>query len=119
MYFMEKITYPALLFLVIFLAGCSWWNKKEEKIDITDTNFSVETCDSYFGLMNCIIENDNSETYTEEMRNELKKRIKDIQSDWEWLNHDVLYEKCKIELSKYNEIEDRLEKIWCNKRISK
>jgi hypothetical protein len=33
--------------------------------------------------MDCILENDNDETYSEEDRNELRQSVKDMQSEWE------------------------------------
>lgn len=116
---MKKITYLAFLFVVVFLIGCGSKHEEEEKIDITDTEFNVETCDKYFELMNCILENDSYEVYTEEMRNELRKLIKDMQTEWEWLDQEELHEKCNAELEKYGEIKDRLEEIWCSGWLSK
>ena len=106
---MKKSVFLLALPLVILVAWC--WN---DKIDITDTNINVETCDKYFELMDCILENDADENYTEEMRDELRQEVKDMQAEWESLDQEELSEKCNDELSKFEEIEDRLEEIWCS-----
>ena len=106
---MKKSVFLLALSLVIFIAWC--W--KEDKVDITDNNIDVEVCDKYFELMNCVLENDGDETYTEEMREELKQEIKNIQAEWEWLGQDELHEKCNAGFNKFYEIEDRLNEIWC------
>jgi len=106
---MKKLAFISVLPLVILIAWC--W---KDKIDITDTNIDVETCDKYFELMDCIIENDWDENYTEEMRDELRQEVKDMQSEWELLDDDVLAEQCSNELSKFESIENRLEEIWCS-----
>ena len=106
---MKKSVFLLALPLVILVAWC--W---DDKIDITDTNFDVETCDKYFELMNCILENDGDETYTEEMREELKQEVKDMQAEWELLDEEELSEKCSTELARFEEIRDRIEEIWCS-----
>jgi cell division protein FtsB len=45
------------------------------------------------------------------MRDELRQEVKDMQSEWELLDDDVLAEQCSNELSKFESIENRLEEI--------
>ena len=106
---MKKSVFLLALPLVILVAWC-WDNK----IDITDTNINVETCDKYFELMDCILENDADENYTEEMRDELRANIKSMQEEWSTLDDEELADTCSTELAKYEKIEDRLEEIWCS-----
>ena len=111
---MRKSVFLLALALVISLAWC--W-KGNNKIDITDNNIGVDVCDRYFELMDCILENDNDETYTEEMRDELRLRIKDMQAEWEWLSKDELSDKCTTELGKFEdneEVKGLLDNIWCS-----
>lgn len=105
---MKKSALLLALPLVILLAWC--WNK----IDITDTNIEVESCNKYFELMDCILENDNDETYSEEDRNELRQSVKDMQSEWEWLDEDELDVQCTSQLAQFERISDRLDQIGCS-----
>lgn len=106
---MKKYAFLLALPLIILVAGCN----NDEKIDITDTNIDLESCDKYFEMMECVLQNDNDEDYTESERNQLRQTVKDKQAEWEWLDQEILDEKCNLELEKFNAIEDRLENIWC------
>ena len=106
---MKKNTVLLLIPLILLVAGCG-----SNKIDIMDTNIDVESCDKYFKMMECILENDRDSDYTEEDRDGIRQTIKDMQAEWEWLDPEVLSEKCSIELAKYEGIQDRLEAIWCS-----
>jgi len=105
---MKKLSFLFGLSLIILLSGCG------NKIDITDTDFDVESCDKYFELMECILENDKDETYSEDDRNELRQDIKDQQEEWSGLNEDELDYTCSTELAKFETIKDRLDEIWCS-----
>ena len=106
---MKKTAFLLALPLVILLTWC-WSNK----IDITETEFNVESCDKYFELMDCILENDDDETYSDEMRDELRQEVKDMQESWNTEDEESLDEKCNSQLEVFEEIEDRLEEIWCS-----
>ena len=106
---MKKTTLLFALPLVVLVAWC-WSNK----IDITDTEFHVESCDKYFELMDCILENDDDETYSDEMRDELRQEVKDMQESWNSLNESELDEQCSSQLDNFKQIEDRLNEIWCS-----
>lgn len=107
---MKKLWILGILPLVILLAGCSLWNKK---IDITDNNIDVESCNKYFEIMDCILENDNDSTYDESTRNELREAVKVMQSEWENLDEESLDETCTAELDKFIKIQDSLNEIGC------
>lgn len=107
---MKKYVFLSILTLIIVVAGCS----KQEKIDITDNDFNVESCDKYFEMMECILQNDDDENYTDSERDHLRQTVKDMQAEWEWLDYDELDEKCNSELAVFEKIEDRLEAIWCS-----
>lgn len=100
------------LSLVIFLPGCG-----DKGVDITQTDFEYEVnvCDEYFELLDCIIKKDNNETYTPEMREELRWEIKLIQEQWKYLSEDELTKKCSEEKSKFDDIHDDLKSLWCVK----
>ena len=106
---MKKSVFLLALSLVILVAWC--WDKK---IDITDTEFNVESCDKFFALVDCILENDKDETYSEEMRNELRQEVKDMQEKWNGLDEESLDEQCTSQLASFEEIDDRLKEIWCS-----
>ena len=106
---MKKSAFLLALPVVILLSWCG-----SDKIDVTDTNIEVDVCNEYFELMDCILENDNDANYTEEMRDELRLKIKDMQTEWEWLDEEELSNKCSTELVKFESIEERLEAIWCS-----
>ena len=106
---MKKLWVLSLLSLVILLAGCSWG----KKIDITDNNIDVESCNKYFEVMDCILENDKDTTYTEDMRNALREDVKVMQSEWEKLDEETLDETCRNELSKFEAIKSTLTEIGC------
>jgi hypothetical protein len=61
--------------------------------------------------MDCILENDDDETYSEEMRDELRAEVKAMQEDRNNLDDESLNEKCNSQLANFEEIEDRLEEI--------
>lgn len=107
---MKKLWILSVLSIIILLAGCSLWNKK---IDITDNNIDVESCNKYFEIMDCILENDNDTTYDEKTRNELREDVKVMQSEWEKLDEDSLDETCTTELNRFIEIKDALSEIGC------
>lgn len=104
---MKKICFLVCLSLIFFVSGC------DDKIIITDTDFDVKSCDRYFELMDCILENDDDKTYTKEMRDELRMKVKSIQEEWNELNEEELDERCTSELSRFYQIEEQLDEIWC------
>jgi hypothetical protein len=61
--------------------------------------------------MDCILENDDDETYSEGMRDELRQEVKDMQESWNTEDEETLDEKCNSQLAVFEEIEDRLEEI--------
>lgn len=111
---MKKIWLIICLSFVFFIAGCSRWSSK--KIDITETSFSVDSCDKYFQLVDCILNNDTDETYTESDRTEIREQIKSMQEEWKDLDDETLANNCSSELEKYkaDDVEEELSKIWCS-----
>jgi len=105
---MKKLWLVAIVCLTVLVVGCS------KKIDITDNNLNVESCDRYFKLMDCILENDADEKYTDEMRNELRQNVKSIQEEWENLDKESLDEMCIWEIEKFESIRDSLNEIGCS-----
>ena len=106
--FMKKFVFLCVMSLVIIIAGCS------KKMDITDNNLNVESCDKYFELMDCVLINENDERYTTEMRDELREYVKSIQEEWESLDEETLDKKCSDELLKFETMSDRLNEIGCS-----
>ena len=92
--------------LAVLATGCT------KKVDITNNDLGVESCDRYFELMDCILENDD-EKYSEEMRNELREDVIAIQEEWKDLDKEFLDETCTAELEKFESISDSLNEIGC------
>ena len=111
---MKRFCLFVCLSFIIFVAGCSQWSNK--KIDITETAFSVDSCDRYFQLLDCILDKDSDETYTESDRLDIREQIKSMQEDWSGLDNDTLSENCSSELEKFStdEVKSELSKIWCS-----
>ncbi len=107
---MKKFWALSMLTVVLLLAGCNWWNK----VDITDNNIDVESCNKYFETIDCILDNDNDREYTNEMRNQLREDVKAMQNEWEKLDEESLDETCTTELNKFIKIKDSLTEIGCN-----
>ena len=104
---MKKTSFLLGLSLMLFISGCTG------NFDIIDTSFNVESCDKYFSLMKCVLENDKSEDWTKERREKLVQSIKDMQNEWNQLNEDELDERCTTELHRFELIKEQLDEIWC------
>ena len=111
---MKKFWFLIVVCLVFLVVGCSKKINVTEKIDITDNNLNVESCDKYFKLMDCILENDSDERYTDEMRDQLRENVKSIQQEWEDFDKESLDEMCNAELSRFEAISDSLDEIGCS-----
>lgn len=105
---MKKCAIFTILPLVWLIAGCG-----SNKIDITDTEFDVESCNKYFELVDCIFENDTDESYTEEMRDELRQEVKDMQGEWGDYSDEELDNICNSKLEVLKWIESKLNDIGC------
>ena len=106
---MKKWVIFYILPLTLLVTGCGW-----NKIDITDTDFDVESCDKYFEATDCILENEVDENYTDEMRDELRQEIKNMQDSWNTYSEEELDSLCSNELSKFETMEDHLNEIGCS-----
>lgn len=106
---MKKWIVFSILPAVLLVAGCGW-----NKIDITDTDFDVESCDRYFELVDCILNNDSDETYSPEMRDEIRQEVKNMQDGWNSYSDDELDSLCTAELDKFSSIESTLDEIGCS-----
>ena len=89
---MRKILVITCIFSIFLITGCSL--KSNKKIDITDTSFNVDSCDKYFNLLDCILDNDDNVEYTKEDRKELREYIKTMQEEWSGLDENVLDKNC-------------------------
>ena len=106
---MKKWVIISILPIIRVVGGCG-----SNKIDITDTDFDVESCDKYFELVDCILENDNDENYSEDMRNSLREEVKNMQNSWSGLSDNELDTLCSSELSRFESIDSTLNKIGCS-----
>lgn len=100
-----------LLVLVAFLWLFLSKNKNEVspeyvKMDVSDAGFQydVPVCDKYFKLVECIINNDPSQVWDQQMRLELKNTVKATQEEWKQLSEDELTKKCTEELTNYENL---------------
>jgi len=105
---MKKCAIFTILPLVLLIAGCGW-----NKIDIRDTEFDVESCNKYFELVDCIFEKDTDESYSEEMRDELRQEVKDMQDSRKNYSDEELDNMCSSELEVLKWIESNLNEIGC------
>lgn len=105
---MKKCAIFTILPLVLLIAGCG-----SNKIDITDTEFDVESCNKYFELVECIFENDTNEAYSEETRDKLRQDVKDMQDSWKNYPDEELDNMCNSELETLKWIESELNGIGC------
>lgn len=109
---MKKVSLFACLLLVFLVVGCGW--KANKKVDITETSFNVASCDKYFKLLDCILENDDTIDYDDEDREELREYIKSMQEEWSGLSNNSLDGRCVTELNKFYDRVDQLTEIWCS-----
>ena len=106
---MKKTSLLVALSLGILLTGCG-----QNKVSITDSDFGVESCNKYFRLMDCILENDKDETYTDEMRNAIREEVKVRQEEWKDLDKETLNVQCSNLISEFSQIENALNEIGCS-----
>lgn len=110
---MKKIAIIGLLPLLFLISWC--WDKK---IEITNTEslkeYNAESCNKYFEIADCIIENEIDPSRTDEMRQELRQEIVDQQLSRSGLDSEFIENNCKAELDSFYEIKDHLKEIWCN-----
>jgi len=57
------------------------------------------------------LENDTNESYSEEMRNELRQEVKDMQESWNNYTDEELDNICSSELAKFDAIGSALNEI--------
>ncbi len=110
---MKKIAIISILPLFFLIAWC--WDKKTE---ITNTDslkeYNSESCNKYFEIADCIIENEVDPSRTDEMRESLRQEIVEIQSSRSGKDADTIENDCKNTLSTFYDIKDHLTEIGCN-----
>lgn len=113
---MKKFWLLWVLLLVVFVAGCSWWSKKEnvEENNVAKAEITVESCNNYFELVNCIIDNDTDESYTDEDRELIRQWVEDMRDGWATLDDETLDQMCNAEISKFDWMKDYLSEIGCS-----
>ena len=110
---MKKILFLFTLVATIFVFGCG--NKKTDIVN-TDSlkTYNAESCNKYFEIVDCALENDWDDSRSDEMREELRQNIVEQQQSWSELDNDTIEENCKAALNNLYNIEDRLNEIWCS-----
>ena len=93
------------------LVGC--W-KKEQESNVTKNEINVESCDTYFELVNCIIDNDTDESYSDEDRELIRQWVQDMRDGWASLDDEALDQMCTAEISKFDSMKDYLSQIGCS-----
>ena len=87
------------------------------EIDVSETDFKydVAICDKYFGLVECIINNDSNKVRNSQMKLELKSKFRDLQEEWKQLSENELAKKCTEEYEIYqkNLKENKLDTFGC------
>ena len=111
---MKKLSLLLVLLLVVIVAGCSW-SKKNQESNVKKNEINVESCNNYFELVNCIIDNDTDASYSEEDRQVIRDGVNDMRESWASLDDDTLDEMCTKEISKFEweEMRDYLAQIGC------
>lgn len=99
------------ILMSLCLTACSW--NKSTDTDLTSANFESETCNQYFQLVNCIIDNDPDEIYTPEVRQDLKATLKETQDSRLEKDPEEAASLCASSLAKFNWMDDELTEIWC------
>ena len=113
---MKKFWLLWILLLVIFVAGCSWFWKKEnaEERNVAKAEINVESCNDYFELVNCIIDNDTDNSYSAEDREVIRDGVNDMRESWATLDDDTLDQMCSAEISKFDWMKEYLSEIGCS-----
>ena len=111
---MKKLSLLGVLLLIVIVAGCSWWSKKEKESNVVKNEINVESCNNYFELVNCIIDNDTDTSYSEEDRQVIRDGVEDMRDSWASLDDDTLDEMCTKEISKFDSMKDYLAQIGCS-----
>lgn len=98
--------------VTILIAGCSLFGNK--KTNITNLKYDVESCNTYFRVIDCVLENDNDAYYTEEDREDVRKEVKELQEAYMQLDTDTLSEVCDERLAGFVPYKDEFAKIGCS-----
>ena len=107
---MKKSALWIILPLVVLVAWCLWgW----DKTNITENKFEAESCNQYFEMMSCILDNANDESYSESLREDLRQDIISMQEERKNLDQETLSDTCSAELSRFDGIQDSLAEIGC------
>ena len=110
--FMRKIAMFTLLSMAVLIAGCSWFGNK--KTNITNVKYDVESCNTYFRVIDCVLENDHNAYYSEEDREDVRKEVKELQEAYKQLDNDILTEVCDKRLAEFIQFKDEFTKIGCS-----
>ncbi len=123
--YMKKLSLLLVLGLLV-LAAFLWLLFKDDKdqtepdiheIDVSETDFKydVAICDKYFGLIECIINNDPNQARNSQMKLELKSKFRELQEEWKQLSENELAKKCTEEYENYkkNLKENQLNSFGC------
>lgn len=104
---MKKLSLLLVLPLVFLLFWCG-----EDETNILETNFDydVEVCDKFFEVAECIINNTEDASWTQERKDDFKNEIKKKQEEWKSLSRDQLELECSSRLSIFW---DDLDELWC------
>lgn len=115
-YVMKKLSLLWVLLLVLVVAGCSWWWNKEKEANVTKADIDVESCVNYFELVDCIIDNDTDDTYSQSDREMIRASVDDMRNSWASLDDNTLDELCTKEISKFqwDEMAEYLSQINCS-----
>lgn len=107
---MKKFVLLGTLATIVFVA---WCNTKTDT-NLTSGDFEVESCNQYFQLASCILDNDPNEAYTPEVRADLKNTLQNAKNEWLEKENDELEWLCVENLNVFNWMDAELAEIWCN-----
>lgn len=109
---MRKFAVFTLLSMAVLIAGCSWFGHK--KTDITNVKYDVESCNTYFRVIDCVLENDNNPYYSEEDREDVRIEVKELQEAYKQLDNDTLTEVCDERLAEFIKFKDEFAELGCS-----
>lgn len=107
---MKKFMLLWTLVTMVILAGCN----SNNDVNLTSGDFEVESCNQYFKLVSCILDNDPNEAYTTEVRADLKNTLQNTKNEWLEKNVEELEWLCSSNLAVFEWMSEELAEIWCS-----
>ena len=102
-----------LLWSLSAIALLAWCTRNKLEVNLDETNFDVDVCNTYFDLIECVIENEPNDAYTPEIRDNLKAESQKTKASWLDKDSDELEVLCSSKLSKFEERAEEIAWFGC------